>query len=563
MRRIVLTLSIITILLGCTAVNVNIVYSEDSGGRIDIFTQKQPYGGMGLNVSSDAFGPGETVVINALVTYNDYPEALSNVAFEVHGPPNPSYNITIFEYGRTNTSGVASVSFRIGSVDETNFGEWVVIGSVNVADIVFRDFLFFRVGWIVEVLSAKTIDGNGGDQIGFMRGDDFGVELAVRNIAWTEKKATLAITAYDLLNRTIGSAQIDDYTVPPNETVVYVRRYLPIPDWASAGNATVFGCAFTAPISLGGVPYCPKTRGLFSILFSDVTILNATASPTVVYQGEKVEVSVTVKNTGQGTESFSVSVFRNVTHLIDAEYVSDLLPNSIMTLTFVWNTSSVSSGFYKISASAEPVPGEINIADNHFADGVVEVRLKLPSFHDISILDIEPTANTVYTGNFLDIKVKVKNEGGWPESFDVTVYYNLSIAGVLFVDGLTADTEATLVLHWDTQGIAVGDYILSAYAGPVTEEEDIRDNSFTDGVVKVALSPAAWFVPYWFYWLLLLFLVFAVVLLVLWLYRRRKRSAEKAFYSGWTAWYYCYDPRGKMSKYPLKQRGRGLGKTHS
>lgn len=67
--------------------NSSIAYAS-SGRMIDLFTQKEPYSGRGINKSSDAFAPQSQVVLSALVTYNGEPVEYKPVSFEVT-PPNP------------------------------------------------------------------------------------------------------------------------------------------------------------------------------------------------------------------------------------------------------------------------------------------------------------------------------------------------------------------------------------------------------------------------------------------------------------------------------------------
>lgn len=105
LKRLASTLVTIAILVGLTLTNMKICLSIDTGGKLDIFTQKQPYSGKGANVPSDAFGPGETVKIYALLTYNDFPVSNWPVAFEIHGPPNAVQNITLFRTASTNATG--------------------------------------------------------------------------------------------------------------------------------------------------------------------------------------------------------------------------------------------------------------------------------------------------------------------------------------------------------------------------------------------------------------------------------------------------------------------------
>lgn len=542
-KKLTSTLTLTLILFCFIHVNIEFAFSvESQGGKIDLFTQKEPYNGKGPNMPSDAFGLDEEVIVYVSVTFNEYPEWMIPVAFEIHGPENPLYNITFFAYAQTDDSGIANISFRIGLISEVNFGEWMVAASVYLAGEVVQDFLSFEVGWIVEIVSIKTVDENNVEQTKFMRGDSVGVELAVRNIAMTEKKATLTTTIYDLLNVPISSKEIADYKLPPNSTILYITCFLSIPEWASTGNATVSACAYTAPASLSGVPYCPEVSRHFLIVYHDIAVLSVETSPIVVYKGEPVNIDVIVKNEGREIESFNISVYYNETNLIDEAYVTSLQPNADLTSSFVWDTNNVTEGFYQITAYAEPIPGEIDISNNIYVDGVVEIRAKPLPVHDIAILNIMPSSNIVYIGEILDINVLVKNKANQVESFNVTVYYNSSAVGTLFVDGLAAGAKVTLVFHWNTQGVKQGNYILSAFAEPVPGEENVEDNYLEDGVVKIATAPTGWFVPEWFWWLLLLLLILILILLLVWYYRRRKRKeAMEPFISGWTAWYYGYD----------------------
>jgi hypothetical protein len=94
--------------------------------------------------------------------------------------------------------------------------------------------------------------------------------------------------------------------------------------------------------------------------------------------------------------------------------------------------------------------------------------------------------------------------------------------------------------HWELDNVDVGS------ANPYTVT--MNKNHTLKAVFSHA--PSAWFVPEWFCWLLLILLILIILLLIVWLYRRRRRKkAEEAFYTGWTAWYYCYDLRSKTRKF--------------
>lgn len=547
--NLAVTLTITAILLSCIPTNIKLAFSDNTGGEIDLYTQKEPHSGKGPNAPSDAFGLGEEVKIYALATYNDYPLQGFLVAFEVLGSENSVENITFCRVAPTNETGIALISFRIPYLNETTFGECTVIGNVKIGDIIFQDVVSFKVGWITEIVLIRTVNESYAEQAKFARKSFVGIELALQNIAMTERKTTLTITIYDSLNLSINSMEVKDFAVQPNGVLVYAYYFLSIPENATTGDAFVYACAYTASVKLGGVPYCPEVSKNFLIINRDIAIFSAEPSPTVVYEGEIVTINVGVKNKGDEFESFNVSAYCNET-LIRVQPVSDLQPYSNVTISFIWNTTYVQEGFYQINAFASLVPYEFDVSDNNFTDGVVQVKAKPPPpIHDIAVLDVIPSSNSVYIGETLAINVTVKNEGNHVESFNVTVRYDSDVVGTLFVDCLAAGIQDTLVFHWDTSDVSEGNYTISAFAERVAGEEDTEDNSLEDGVVEVRVAPAAWFIPEWLWWIILPLLILVIILLIILLYRRKKRKeAREAFYSGWTAWYYGYDLRNKIYK---------------
>ena len=96
-----------------------------------------------------------------------------------------------------------------------------------------------------------------------------------------------------------------------------------------------------------------------------VTEHNVTFAATVsqVYVGEKVNITVLVKNNGTEPESFNVTVYYDNTQ-IKNETLTDFLADTSTTLTFEWNTEDVAVSDYTIWAEASVVAGETNTANN-------------------------------------------------------------------------------------------------------------------------------------------------------------------------------------------------------
>ncbi|MEM1540875.1 MAG: hypothetical protein QXJ07_05805, partial [Candidatus Bathyarchaeia archaeon] len=256
-RRLQRAFAIIMLLAMLTLFSVHLrVYGE--GGKIDLFTNKVPFDGRGINQRSDAFQPQELVMLYARVTYNDGPIANWLVAFQVLNPLNKTVAICA---NSTDEDGIATFSFRVpwpsDGAEHEVFGDWMVVATTSIAGKVFMDTLTFRVGWIIQITKIKTLNAQFSPQIGFLRGETVVLNLTVRNIALTGKSAVIIVDIFDV----IGSPII--HTVYEGKPVVFqpgesaVQIVSKIPESAAVGNATVFAVAYTLLPEYGGVPYSP------------------------------------------------------------------------------------------------------------------------------------------------------------------------------------------------------------------------------------------------------------------------------------------------------------------
>lgn len=111
---------------------------------------------------------------------------------------------------------------------------------------------------------------------------------------------------------------------------------------------------------------------------ADVTIINVTPSSFEAYPTWSVpmEINVTVKNVGNFSEAFNVTLYWNDTNIIDTK-TATLNPQQTKTLTYTWNIPTIPKAWpypvYTFKAHAN-LTGDNNPNDNQLINGTVKVN---------------------------------------------------------------------------------------------------------------------------------------------------------------------------------------------
>ncbi|RLE62703.1 MAG: hypothetical protein DRJ47_10295, partial [Thermoprotei archaeon] len=116
-----------------------------------------PHGGQGNAKPMDMVIAQSEVTLFAKATYNNWPEVDKIVAFEIIDP----YGNTWAKLSaKTNRSGIATVTFRMPwnwTEDATKyFGEWTVVASSEIADVLVMDYLWFKYDYLVNIWNVTT-----------------------------------------------------------------------------------------------------------------------------------------------------------------------------------------------------------------------------------------------------------------------------------------------------------------------------------------------------------------------------------------------------------------------
>jgi len=110
-------------------------------------------------------------------------------------------------------------------------------------------------------------------------------------------------------------------------------------------------------------------------------------------------------------------------------------------------------------------------------------------FYDVAVLSVTPSSPSAFIGDILIVTVVVLNNGTTRnETFDIAAYYNGTLIATQPATNLPPSTEETLEFQWTTDGLAPGNYEISANATTVPEEDNIGNNMLVDGVVTLVLE---------------------------------------------------------------------------
>lgn len=104
-----------------------------------------------------------------------------------------------------------------------------------------------------------------------------------------------------------------------------------------------------------------------------VSVLEVTSAKTIIEEGFCTDVEVTVLNEGTSPESFLLGVYANST-LVDMRNVT-VQSGSSTVLHFTCNMT-VPCGKYTINVAIEPLPGQTNVAYNHYTGSNITVTVQ-------------------------------------------------------------------------------------------------------------------------------------------------------------------------------------------
>jgi len=115
------------------------------------------------------------------------------------------------------------------------------------------------------------------------------------------------------------------------------------------------------------------------------------------------------------------------------------------------------------------------------------VLVVAPGVHDLAVAGLVSSKSIIGQGYVANVTVTVQNEGNFTETFDVALYANTTLVGMVYDVTLAIENSTSIVFIWDTTRFAMGNYTMNANVTQVANETDIADNSLADGFVWVGV----------------------------------------------------------------------------
>jgi uncharacterized cupredoxin-like copper-binding protein len=394
-----------------------------------------------------------------------------------------------------DTSVTESVTLRLGdqTVDSTD----VSVDGGETATV--------TLSWETAVGDAGSYEaivqsGSASDSVGVtvLEESELSVAIASTNSPVVEG-TTLEVTAKventgevavsDEVSLNIGAETLDtaEVSLDGGETTTVTLR------WAtSSGDAGEYQAEVAGGSDADSTPVSILEGGEFGVA------VTSTNSP--VSEGDPLEVTATVENTGDGTTTESVSLTIGNETVDSVE--TTLAGGDTETVTLTWETASGDAGEYDARVATASNSDSVSVqvsAGGQFA------------------VDISATNSPVSDGDALDITATVENTGGTSTTQSVT----------LTADGQERDSRdltlepgesREITLSWETAGTVPGEYEVTV------ESQSDSDSSLV--TLTESGDDDSLPVPLWALALIVLLLLLLLLLIILY-YERERNDDNK------------------------------------
>lgn len=219
----------------------------------------------------------------------------------------------------------------------------------------------------------------------------------------------------------------------------------------------------------------------------DLRTNSLSSSSYAVTTAQTVTLTANVTNvptTNAITETnIPVTFNSSVEGYVGVTYIASLAPGASTNAVIEWQPTR--AGSHTVTATAQPVLAEVNVANNT-ATAPQPVVVTVAPNHDVAVSSVT-ASSPIQQGNTVTVAVQVRNLGTFTETFNVTLDSNRTGKGNLpltqTVTNLAAGGTSNLNFSWNTTGANLGTHTLTASIPAVSGETNTANNSYSTNVV--------------------------------------------------------------------------------
>jgi len=278
---------------------------------------------------------------------------------------------TIIDAGKAGTAVLISNADYVTFIDFTirnsgiEYSAGISLNYANYCNIIRNIITNNSVGVMLYYSSNNKIAGN---DITANSGDGVALSLSSNNMIFHNNFINNTNQVY--LHQSFNNTWDDGYPHGGNY-------------WSEHNDTDLYSGPYqneTGSDGIGDAPYVINENNQDNYPFMnpliphEIAATNITPSKTIVGKGFLLCLNLTMTNRGTCTEAVNVTIYANTTILATLTNIT-LTNRTATTITFTWNTTGFSEGYYVISAYVWPVPGEMDTMDNAFIEVIVTLTI--------------------------------------------------------------------------------------------------------------------------------------------------------------------------------------------
>jgi PKD repeat protein len=204
------------------------------------------------------------------------------------------------------------------------------------------------------------------------------------------------------------------------------------------------------------------------------TSLTIGVNPKTVTVGSNITISGTIKPT---LADVNITIYYR---LLGGSWkmLAALKTDAEGKHAYIWKTTQM--GTYEVKANWQ---GDYK----HISAESPILSVTVTGIYNLSITNATLSATNIIIGSLVNVNVTIENKGHFTENFNVTLYYNDTVATTTINVTLASGANTTLNIIWNTSNIAPGTYTLKAKVPSVFGEENTVDNEYIIGEVTARM----------------------------------------------------------------------------